>query len=70
MVTLLHDGTSKLLSCQPNIDDYVAQFGRNATTFGRVTQLRAPGRSMSPVATVNADESVMSVRGLTAIFTC
>jgi hypothetical protein len=52
-VTVLYDGTSKLLSCQPNIEAYVDQFGPDATTFGRVTQLRTPGRSMSPVAGVN-----------------
>jgi hypothetical protein len=52
-VTLLYDGTSKLRSCQPGIEDYVDLIGRDRTRFAEVTSLRVPGRSISPVATVN-----------------
>ncbi|TDP75375.1 hypothetical protein [Bradymonas sediminis] len=52
-VSILYDGTSALRSCQPGIDDYVAQFGANATNYGKITHLRTVGRSMSPVAGIN-----------------
>jgi hypothetical protein len=52
-VTLLYDGTATLLSCQPNIEEYVSQFGPGATSFGKITQLRTSGRSMSPAAGIN-----------------
>jgi hypothetical protein len=52
-VTVLYDGTSKLRSCQPGIDDYVAMFGPNTTNYGKITYLRTSGRSMSPVAGIN-----------------
>ncbi|QDG51826.1 hypothetical protein FIV42_14065 [Persicimonas caeni] len=52
-VSVLYDGTSKLRSCQPGIDDYVAQFGTGATNYGKISHLRTVGRSMSPVAGVN-----------------
>ncbi len=52
-VSVLYDGTSKLRSCQPGIDDYVALLGPNTTNYGRITHLRTMGRSMSPVANIN-----------------
>ncbi|MGM0556181.1 MAG: hypothetical protein ACQEVA_07365 [Myxococcota bacterium] len=52
-VTVLYDGTSKLRSCQPGIDDYVAMFGPDTTNYGKITYLRTAGRSMSPVAGIN-----------------
>ncbi|QDG54634.1 hypothetical protein FIV42_28980 [Persicimonas caeni] len=52
-VSLLYDGTSQLRSCQPGIDDYVAQFGEETTNYGSVTYLRTAGRSISPVAGIN-----------------
>ncbi|MFP4597053.1 MAG: hypothetical protein ACLFVJ_02300 [Persicimonas sp.] len=52
-VTVLYDGTSKLRSCQPGIDDYVSMFGPNTTNYGKITHLRTAGRSMSPVAGIN-----------------
>lgn len=52
-VSLLYDGTGELRSCQPGIDDYVAQFGEGTTSFGSVTYLRSQGRSISPVAGIN-----------------
>lgn len=52
-VSVLYDGTSQLRSCQPGIDDYVALFGPQTTTYGSTTLLRTAGRSVSPVAGVN-----------------
>ncbi len=52
-VSVLYDGTSKLRSCQPDIDDYVDMFGADTTNFGETTHLRTEGRSMSPVAGLN-----------------
>lgn len=52
-VSVLYDGTSKLRSCQPGIDDYVSQFGTGATNYAKITHLRTVGRSMSPVAGIN-----------------
>ncbi len=52
-VTLLYDGSSQLRSCQPGISEYVDLIGRERTGFGEITTLRVPGRSISPVATVN-----------------
>lgn len=61
-VSVLYDGTSELRSCQPGIDDYVAQFGADTTTYGKITHLRTVGRSMSPVAGINefGDDSTSS----------
>lgn len=53
-VSVLYDGTSELLSCQPNIDTLVAALDPGATKFGRVTRFRTQGRSVTPVARVNA----------------
>ena len=50
-VTILYDGVGQLRSCQPDLDAYVAQFGR-ASSFGQTTILRSAGRSISPVAGV------------------
>ena len=51
-VTLVHSGTSRLRSCQPDLNDYVAQFGPEATRFADLTRLRTAPRSISPVASV------------------
>jgi hypothetical protein len=51
--SILYDGTSKLRSCQPGIDEYVAQFGPDTTSYGSITHLRTAGRSMSPVSGIN-----------------
>jgi hypothetical protein len=53
-VTLLYDGTSQLRSCQPDIRDIVAAVGEGQTAFNEITQLKAKGRAISPLATVNA----------------
>lgn len=52
-VSVLYDGTSKLRSCQPGIDDYVSLFGPDTTNYGKITHLRTMGRSTSPVASIN-----------------
>ncbi len=52
-VSVLYDGTSKLASCQPGIDDYVELFGPDTSNYGSITHLRTSGRSISPVAGVN-----------------
>lgn len=52
-VSVLYDGTSKLRSCQPGLEAYIDLHDANLTSFGTITQLRAQGRSMSPVAGVN-----------------
>jgi hypothetical protein len=53
-VSLLYDGSSSVRSCQPNIQSIVDSIGRSATTFGPITTFRATGRSVSPVAGINA----------------
>ncbi len=52
-VNVLYDGTSVLRSCQPDIEDIVAQVGRDVTPFGQLTEFRTPGRSVAPIAGVN-----------------
>ena len=56
-VSLLYDGSSSVRSCQPNIGSIVDAIGRTATTFGPITTFRAVGRSVSPVAGINAPGS-------------
>jgi hypothetical protein len=51
-VTMVHSGSSRLRSCQPDLNDYVAQFGEGATRFADLTRLRTAPRSISPVAEV------------------
>ena len=66
-VSVLYDGSSELRSCQPGLDAYLNSFGRDATSFGTITRLHAPGRSVSPVAGVNAfpaDSGNVSLTGL------
>lgn len=53
-LSLLYDGTSQLRSCQPDVDDLAASYGPAATNFGSITTLRTEGRSISPVAGINA----------------
>ncbi|HEY3353600.1 MAG TPA: hypothetical protein VGQ83_10145 [Polyangia bacterium] len=53
-VSVLYDGTSELRSCQPGLDAYLDAIGRESTSYGSVTRLHAPGRSVSPVAGINA----------------
>jgi hypothetical protein len=65
-VTILYDGVGQLTSCQPDLDAYVSQFAR-ASSFGQTTYLRSAGRSISPVAGVNAfptDGSNETLNGL------
>jgi hypothetical protein len=52
-VSILYDGTSELRSCQPGLDDYLATVGSTATSYGSITRLHTPGRSVSPVAGIN-----------------
>lgn len=52
-VSLLYDGTSRLRSCQPDIQSIVETLGPDATPFDEITEFRTPGRSMSPVAGIN-----------------
>jgi hypothetical protein len=52
VVTLVHNGTSAVRSCQPELNAYVDQFGPGATTFGEVTTFRTEARAISPVADV------------------
>lgn len=54
VVSVLYDGTSELLSCQPDIDMLVGALDPGATSFGRVTRFRTAGRAVAPVARVNA----------------
>jgi hypothetical protein len=49
-VNIVYDGTSSIRSCQPNLTDYVAQFGPGATAFGEITSFRSAARSVSVVA--------------------
>ena len=49
-VNIVYDGTSSVRSCQPNLTDYVAQFGPGATAFGELTSFRSPARSVSILA--------------------
>jgi hypothetical protein len=49
-VNIIYDGTSSVRSCQPNLSDYVAQFGPGATGFAEVTGFRSPPRSVSMIA--------------------
>jgi hypothetical protein len=67
-VTILYDGTSKLRSCQPGIEEYVDLIGPEITNFGLITMLRTPGRSISPVAGLNewkdAEEANATLGGL------
>lgn len=54
VVSVLYDGTSELISCQPNIEELVGVLDPGATAFGLITRFRTAGRSVSPVARVNA----------------
>jgi len=65
-VSVLYDGTSRLTSCQPGIEDYVELIGRELTNFGEVTLLKTPGRAISPLAGINTwrEESNTSLAGL------
>lgn len=54
VVSVLYDGSSELVSCQPNIQELVQALDTGATAFGRITRFRTAGRSVSPVARVNA----------------
>ncbi len=53
-VNILYDGNSQLRSCQPGFASYVAQFGTTSTAFGEITTFESPGRSVAPVAGINA----------------
>ncbi len=53
-VSILYDGSSQLRSCQPGIEAYLDAIGRANTAYGAVTRLHTPGRSVSPVAGINA----------------
>jgi hypothetical protein len=50
VVSVINTDRSLLRSCQPNLDEYVAQFGPGATAFGPTTEFRTPLRSVSPIA--------------------
>ena len=49
-MSIVYDGTSRVRSCQPDLADYVAQFGAGATAFGDLTTFRSPSRAVSVVA--------------------
>ncbi len=49
-ITMVHSGSSRLRSCQPDLATYVSQFGVGATRFGDLTRFRTAPRSISPVA--------------------
>lgn len=53
-VSVLYDGTSRLRSCQPDITAIVELVGADVTPFSEVTEFKTPGRSVSPVAGINA----------------
>lgn len=53
-VTILYDGASELQSCQPGLEEYLDAIGRESTSYGAVTRLNTAGRSVSPVAGINA----------------
>ncbi len=52
-VTVLYDGTSQLRSCQPDIKQIVETIGPTQTSFAEITQFKAKGRSISPIASIN-----------------
>lgn len=54
VVSVLYDGTSELVSCQPNIEQIVGALDPGATAFDLITRFRTAGRSVSPVARINA----------------
>lgn len=53
VVSILYDGTSELVSCQPNIETLVKALDPGATAFDLITRFRTAGRSVSPVARLN-----------------
>jgi hypothetical protein len=53
-VSILLDPTSKLRSCQRNIRELVETIDADVTPFAEITSLRPVGRSVSPLAGVNA----------------
>ncbi|MBN2804713.1 MAG: hypothetical protein JXR91_16580, partial [Deltaproteobacteria bacterium] len=67
-VTILYDGTSRLRSCQPDIDDYINLIGPELTNFGETTLFRTPGRAISPISGINefrsGDSANASLGGL------
>lgn len=58
VVTILYDGISQLNSCQPNLGEYVNEFGQGATRYNTVTSFEVTGRSASFVAGVGEQGSV------------
>ncbi len=63
IVTILYDGTSRLRSCQPDIEEYIDLVGPELTSFGETTLLRTPGRAISPLAGINEwrDETAANI---------
>ncbi|MFG0275925.1 MAG: hypothetical protein ACF8QF_12805, partial [Phycisphaerales bacterium] len=53
-VGMLYDGTGRVRSCQPHIDELVQSIGAESTAFGEVTYFRTEGRSISPIAGINS----------------
>lgn len=68
-VNILYDGTSRLRSCQPDIDAIVQGVGADVTPFSKVTQFKTPGRSVAPVAGINAfpEDGNQSLGGLPVV---
>ncbi|MBI5546861.1 MAG: hypothetical protein HY901_23510, partial [Deltaproteobacteria bacterium] len=54
VVSLVYDGASQLRSCQPGLQMLVDTYGPGATAFAPVTSFKTAGRTVSPVAGVNA----------------
>ena len=67
VVRLIYPGSSTVRSCQPDLADYVAQFGPGATRFDEVMSFRSSPQSIAPLATVGgfADEADLSAGNLT-----
>jgi hypothetical protein len=67
VVRLIYPGSSTVRSCQPDLADYVAQFGPGATRFDEVMSFRTSPQSIAPLATVGpfVDEADLGSGNLT-----
>lgn len=49
-VQLVHSGSSRLRSCQPDLADYLGAVGPESTSFAEITTFETPPRAIAPVA--------------------
>lgn len=67
-VTVVHDGTARVRSCQPDLDGLLRAQGATRSAYGGVSHLRTEGRSATVVAGLNeAPESPVRNRGLSGL---